>query len=395
MNRKTFERALRRHYRAKVPMSIPSRVMPQPLDDVARDPSDARPAKRFAFKFAIVGLFAAVTLLFVLGHGPATPIVFAEVDDVYAFQAVSATDLLFQTRPETTPLAWPLSNAEPKVSSQLEVLNRYLNVMEGFLGNETLLSARLEPSDRPEYAWKLNYDSVDLLGAPITYTLYYSEREVAADDPFAFEDEDDEHAVSHLVGEMTFGATVYRLEGKKLVDGDEEVLVLRSYVDALNYVVVRYETDDDGERKFFYSVVVDGIFVDRAKLKVETDDGRIVSELSFIEGTARGTYVFRETTVGGVECIDVDYEIDDETGPESGRILITPVTDTVTGIVSYSYSVRTDDSEIRYEYERRDEDDEDDGGDDDEGDDNGDDEEDHENEDIEDDEDDSEDVADE
>ena len=360
MNTKRFEAQLRRHYRAMVPPTLPIALSDAHTDESVQ-PARPRPFSAFlgrsALKLAIGAIVAVFTVVIALGRGPATPVVLAQIDDVYAFQAVSATDLLIQAIPKTTPLSFlPLADG-PRVATELDVLNHYLNMMEGFLGNTNRLDAVVLPSDRAGYQYRLVYDTVDLLGAPVAYSLYYNETAAQGVD-FVFDDEDDEDAVTHLAGEMTIGTTVYRLEGKKMQDGDEEAFVWRSYLDQANYVLVRYEADDDGEKKFFYSVVAGGAVINRSKLKVEAEDGRIVTKLTFIEGAASGQYVFREVTVEGVKYVDVTYVIDDGQTVESGTVRVSAVADALTGLTSYEYVVKTDDDdeESRYEYDRHDDD---------------------------------------
>ncbi|OHE41767.1 MAG: hypothetical protein A2Y16_03295 [Tenericutes bacterium GWF2_57_13] len=360
MRTKHFEALLRTHYRTQVPASLPIDLS-DAVSDAVTLPVRTRPIASFlgrsALKLAVGALFAVFTVVIALGRGPATTVVLAQIEDVYAFQAVSATDLLIQATPKAAPLAFlPLATG-PRVETELDVLNNYLNMMEGFLGNTNRLAAVVVASDRVGFQYRLVYDTVDLFGAPVTYSLYYNETS-ATGVSFVFDDEDDDHAVTSLTGEMTIGATIYRLEGKKIQDGDEEAFVWRSYVDLENYVLVRYETDDDGEKKFFYSVVTGGILTNRSKLKVEAEDGKIVTELTFIEGAASGRYVFREVTVEGIRYVDVSYVIDDGTHVESGTVRVSAVADALTGLTSYAYVVKTDDDdeESHYEYDRHDDD---------------------------------------
>jgi len=366
MNKRDFVSQMREHYLAQ----IPNLKADFDLKSVLIEPRVASPRRfrdalrlpwRFAMKFAVLALLGLFTYLLVFQSPANSPTVLAEIIDIYAFQAISSTDLLFTSiTSSTTPLSMPLSvfnlSAKPAIEDDLDDLNKYLNMIEQFLGNDTLLTANVAVSELPEYAYKLTYTSVNLMGEAVTYMLYYNETALDGSvvPDYEFTDAEDEDVTSLLDGMMTIGTVTYYLEGKRIQDPEEdaEIILFRSYIDHDNYVSVRYLTDDDGEQKFFYSVVQAGVTLNRSKLHVTTEDDKVVTKLEFIEGNAKGKYTFRESLVEGVRQISVRYEIQVGEQVEKGEARVQATLDPLTGTTAYSYVVKQDDDDEEHEYEK-------------------------------------------
>lgn len=279
---------------------------------------------------------------------------------------------------------------DPIVAEDIDVLDQYLTMMEQFLGSDNGLSVTVTASDLPDYAFKVVFVTKDLLGMDVTYTLYYNEvlYEEPVDDggddtttttttvpeetttteepattteettttaplgygPGAgepehqFHDEDDNAILYFLNGILIVGDLTYNVEGKKVLEGEEEVFTLYSYIDHDNFVKVRYQTDlEDGQQKFFYEVKVDGVITNKSKVMVGTDpeDGALMAKLEFTEGEATGKYQFKIETVENVTTIKIKYETESAEGEEErGMIIITATYDPATDTTSYEYFLR-------------------------------------------------------
>jgi len=327
-------------------------------------------ALRFALRSFLVIILAGLGYFMFQTAPSSTNSVLAKSTDIVAFEAVSSTDLLVQTAihqatnlasvyPQTTSslLAFePLS----AVATELDTLNYYLNMIEQFLSTQTALDVVLQESELSQYDYKIVYQSVDLSGKPIIYNLYYNESDLGSSptSDFVFNDEGSDHTALLLTGEITILKTKYLLEGKKIIDGNDEIYSLYSYIDTANYVYVRYETDlEDGNKKFFYTVVTDGQTINKSKIKVETENNNLVTDLEFVEGDAVGKYRFVRGELGTSAYIDVTYQILGENEEnEQGSIRVDIITDEVSGNTTYAYTVRPDgeDVEHKYETERKD-----------------------------------------
>jgi hypothetical protein len=312
-----------------------------------------------AFAVALVGC----------GTSSSTVIEFESDADLYSIQAVTATTLLSQTF--QTALALPLSDEstdEPVVEPEIDVLDKYLAMMETYLGEAGALSVEPVASDRPEYQVMIVFTTKTLAGEAIVYTLYWNEtlidsEEPEAEDPivedeptdnetlamgqgpdgFRFHDPEDENVVALLEGLLVIGETEVALEGKTIVNGEVTVVLLRAYLDEANHVAVRYMTAEDGDKQFFYTVVEDGRLLSRTAVKVMNQDGKVFTQLMFLEGSARGRYNFSIETVENVTRIHINYLLSDGQGrPEQGNIVIVATYDPQTEITTYDYVVRPD-----------------------------------------------------
>ncbi len=159
------------------------------------------------------------------------------------------------------------------------------------------------------------------------------------DRDFEFEDENDDAVQYALSGMLVIGDQTFYLEGKKIVEDDEEIMLLRSYIDHDNFVKVRYQTED-GQKKFFYEVKVDGVIVSKTKVLVQTEENLVKVNLTFVEGDANGRYQFMLETEENVTYIKVRYTVEDAEGvEESGSIHIVATYDEVTGLTTYTYTI--------------------------------------------------------
>jgi hypothetical protein len=324
-------------------------------------------------KLALALLTLASAVVFI-GCGTSAPaaIEFESDADLYSFQAVTASTLLSETF--ASALALPLADEteeQPVVEEEIDVLDKYLAMMETYLGETGALSVEPLVSDRPEYQVMIVFTTKTLAGESIVYTLYWNETPFVEEDPivtedpeadpeqpttetqnqafggrpegFRFQDPEDENVTALLEGLLVIGETEVALEGKTIVNGDVTVTLLRAYIDEANHVAVRYMSGEDGDKQFFYTVVENGRLVNRTAVKVMNQDGKVFTQLMFLEGEARGRYNFSIETVENVTTIHINYLLSEGTGrPEQGNILITATYDEATGLTSYEYVVRPD-----------------------------------------------------
>lgn len=318
-------------------------------------------------KLALTLLFIVFAVVFV-GCGTSSPAVieFESDADLYSFQAVTASTLLSESF--ASALALPLADEteeEPVVEEEIDVLDKYLAMMETYLGETGALTVEPLVSDRPEYQVMIVFTTKTLAGESIVYTLYWNETPFVEEEPetdpeqpttqtqnqafggrpegFRFQDPEDENVTALLEGLLVIGETEIALEGKTIVNGEVTVTLLRAYIDEANHVAVRYMSGEDGDKQFFYTVVENGRLVNRTAVKVMNQNGKVFTQLMFLEGEARGRYNFSIETVDNVTTIHINYMLSEGTGrPEQGNILITATYDEATGLTSYEYVVRPD-----------------------------------------------------
>ncbi|MCK7488040.1 MAG: hypothetical protein MZU97_23045 [Bacillus subtilis] len=210
MNRRQLEQAIKKHYQPQIDaVQIEldfdlNRLEPRPVN---RRHQLAIPM-RFALRTLIVFLLAAFTYVLFQTNGSTPNQVLAETPDIVAFQAVSSTDLLIQVIAQNDPATLAFENfANPAnslsiqplsaVENELETLNKYLNMIEQFLGDDQALKVQVSASLIPGYSYQIVYQSFSLSGTPVTYTLNYNETQLteSSERNFAFDDDDDDEVV--------------------------------------------------------------------------------------------------------------------------------------------------------------------------------------------------------
>jgi hypothetical protein len=295
--------------------------------------------------------------------GGVKPFNFESKDQVYAFGAISTTNLLQQEASGLTPLE-ATTGATPSalggesnllVEGEVEDLNKYLNMMEKFLGTNKGFGTETVVSDLPEYETKIVFTAKDILGNDVVYALYLNETVVLTDTETEVDEDDEVDGENHedledletestLTGLLIVGGVNYTIEGSKEVEEDEVKITVISQVDELNYVKVVYKTEED-EAKFSYEVVANGSVTNKTEVKLEVEDDETKTELKFLEGNAQGEYTFKMETEDGKQVIKVEYYINDGTTEESGEAKIDVIVDPITGETTYAYHISTDDDE--------------------------------------------------
>lgn len=326
--------------------------------------------RRFVFRTAFLVFLLFISFFALRGVVNNTQPVLARSQDIVAFQAVSSTDLLVQTAlnqsttlgfynslPGLTKLA---TSQTSNIESELNILNQYMNMIEQFIASKSELNVQIVASDNPDYQLKLIYQGFDLSGKAIKYNFYYSETALSADSTrnFVFNDEYSDKAQLLLQGTMTVLNKTYLLEGKQITYNNEEIYSLYSYIDNSNYVYVRYETDlIDGKKKFFYTVVSDGVVQNQSKIGISTKNNKLLTNLEFQNGDTVGSYKIVRGDNGNALTVDISYVVEKmNVGTETGTITVQIVTDSTTQNTNYVYVIKPANSggEKTYEGERRD-----------------------------------------
>ena len=336
---------------------------------------------------AIVGLFA---LSACNTQGNINELL-ASNQEIYAFSAISSTSLLSQDS-TAQPLTMKLNDTEDTlIEQEIKDINQYLNMMEQFLGDNGGFSIETQVSDKVEYANKIVFTSVDLLGNPIVHTLYYNEEVLTEenevddlsvytteDSEDEFEDEEEneieddededefEDQETKITGILIMNDVEYAISGKKEIEDDETKIEIISSIDDNNYVKVVSKVEDD-ERKYNYEVVTDGVVVTSSKIKIEEEDNETKFVLEYVDGELSGKFEFKREFDDDQDIIKIKYEINNGTETETGEAKIIVITDPLTGNTTYQYQVKTDDDvEVEIEEEREDDEDDDEEDDDEE-----------------------------
>jgi len=275
---------------------------------------------------------------------------FASNEDIYLFSAVSSTSLLTANSPVTS-VAYQLSDEdETLVENEVDDINKYLMMMEQFLGQNNGLSTEIVESDRPEYQHKVEFNTVDLLGNQVVHTLYYQEEaletvtDTTTDDFNSTKSETEEEViedeqVTKITGLLIMNGLEYLVEGKKEIEDNESKIEMKSFIDEDNYVKVVSKVEDN-ERKYFYEIVTDGVVTMQSKVKFENEDNETKFVLEYSNGDVSGFFEFKREIDDDEDIIKIKYEINQGNTSESGEVKILVVTDPLTNNTTYQFKIK-------------------------------------------------------
>lgn len=345
-----------------------------------------------------------------------------EEKNIYAFEAISTSELLSNMTSSNITLSKSIEDSntsliklgngyhdddetndevevdekendgepDPIVTNEIDSVDKYLAMIDKFVGVDNALTVTYETSDNPDYANKCTYVATDISGARVTYVLYFNEvlyeEDTEAIDSSVVDSSSEENSspeetsstvlptglnkLGHGEGEHEFneesedeikyllsgllvvGDVTYNVEGKKVIEDNEEVLKMYSFIDRDNYVKVSLKTEDE-QQKFVYEVVSGGQKINKTSIKVETEDNKVKISLKFVEGEASGEYRFTTEVVDTTTYIKIKYEVEDANGnEESGNIRITGTYDVLTDTTTYTYDVLADGHSNSHEYKK-------------------------------------------
>jgi hypothetical protein len=274
-------------------------------------------------------------------------------EQIYTFSAVSATNLLYASLSETgnlpimQPTALrPLDSNGLLVMDSLGSLNNYLNTIEDLIGKRDTMSFESMESDRLDYQIKLVFSTVDLLGNPIQYIMYYNE---------TIEDSE----TTTFSGILLFKGSEFLLEGSQTTSDEETKMELIAYSSAQNkndYVKVEHKIEEE-QQTFEYEFVLDGETASSSELKIESEDEDLKIELSMEAGESFCSFEIRRISEEGENYLKVEYDLQTLTENEKGEILVTVIIDEITQTSVYHYFVSSDEKDEEYEEDRIEKDD--------------------------------------
>lgn len=331
------------------------------------------------------------------------------VNDIFAFEAVAATELLNESISSSitdTTVYMSSSSVSPTsmLSSDTEMINRYLFTVQQFLKNDDTMDTLLYPSDNSQFQNRVQFTLSRLDGSDLVYNLYLTQTTYditnnpvttsssssttttsststnssstsvtsttttvpnttttidttagatkyandftvsLGNDSFSFPDTFDSAVFYSFTGMFVVNSTITYLEGKQLNDGFEDVFILRAYTDNANYVSVRYHTDQDGLKKYFFESVINGVTVNTSNVSMNSTGGVLNATLSYVEGNQYGDYTFSLDPTKANTEVNVLYNITNGSNEqEQGKLLIVILQNQTTGNVSYEYYITVED----------------------------------------------------
>ena len=261
--------------------------------------------------------------------------VFGDADSFYAYGAASVGAILSsgEGSASSSPHAvtadaavaaaevYPVAAAD---AAQVEILNKYLSLVESLLGGSGITGESVAPAE--EYEFGMRVTRVDLLGGHDSYELYYNKKFLGSET-----DGDETEENYSITGVLVTDGGTYRVSGtyqtESEEDGRESELFFRAYTDdgADSYIEFKQSQEsehDDGdpetEAEYVYTVVTDG--VPREMTVVEYEGEADETELSMVidrydaddSPISREQLLFEDETEDGARVIVVRGTLDGE-----------------------------------------------------------------------------------
>ena len=261
--------------------------------------------------------------------------VFGDADSFYAYGAASVGAILSsgEGSASSSPHAvtadaavavaevYPVAAAD---AAQVEILNKYLSLVESLLGGSGITGESVAPAEGYEFGMRVT--RVDLLGGHDSYELYYNKRFLGSET-----DGDETEENYSITGILVTDGGTYRVSGtyqtESEEDGRESELSFRAYTGdgADSYIEFRQSREsehDDGdpetEAEYVYTVVTDGVRRERTVVEYEGEADE--TELSMVidrydaddSRISREQLFFEDETEDGARVIVVRGTLDGE-----------------------------------------------------------------------------------
>ena len=290
----------------------------------------------------VVAIFLCIFLPIWLQRGGApTPGgdigVFGDADSFYAYGAASVGAILSsgEGSASSSPHAvtadaavaaaevYPVAAADAD-AAQVEILNKYLSLVESLLGGSGITGESVAPAEGYEFGMRVT--RVDLLGGHDSYELYFNKIFLGSET-----DGDETEENYSITGVLVTDGGTYRVSGtyqtESEEDGRESELFFRAYTGdgADSYIEFKQSQEsehDDGDpetgAEYVYTVVTDGVRRERTVVKYEGEADE--TELSMVidrydaddSPISREQLFFEDETEDGARVILVRGTLDGE-----------------------------------------------------------------------------------
>lgn len=239
--------------------------------------------------------------------------VFGDADSFYAYGAASVGAILSsgEGSASSSPHAvtadaavaaaevYPVAAADAD-AAQVEILNKYLSLVESLLGGSGITGESVAPAEGYEFGMRVT--RVDLLGGHDSYELYYNKIFLGSET-----DGDETEENYSITGVLVTDGGTYRVSGtyqtESEEDGRESELFFRAYTGdgADSYIEFGQSQEsghDDGdpetEAEYVYTVVTDGVRRERTVVEYEGEADETELSMVIDRYDADGSCISRE-----------------------------------------------------------------------------------------------------
>lgn len=271
----------------------------------------------------IVGVFA----IQLLSEDPIPSYTPLETDaELIGFQAISAASLLGDLEIVDLSQSFTLLSEEldeDPIETQLDTINRYLNMLEVTLGSQNEMTYLEKPSDREGYTNCICFESIDLLDNPIAFELHYNL--VASE------------GKTLLTGLLINKDDEYAYSGEIYTENGEVRSRFTARINESNYVIVEdYSTAT--EQRFNYQLVQGGLLANQAMVRLESLGKDVKAQIEMNAENHNFTLMVEKTAAN--DGFRVRYQVSNQNQDATGDIDVTVEFDSENQNYQYRYIVR-------------------------------------------------------
>ena len=251
-----------------------------------------------------------------------------------SYQALSSIKML-EVKDEFNSVK-KLSAVKSEINtSDKEVIDRYMKMMEELLDDNGGFQTAIKNSDKAEYTNLIEITTSTIDKEKIVYSLYYNETIVNT-----IVEEDETETIKKINGIAVVGKKEYLLEGsikEEIEDLETETdSTFKIIEDELNYVIVKEEKEIEGaeyEHGYKYTIVSDGKKVNEVEFEIEQEDNELSIELKEKSIDSKTSYKFKKIEEKGTKY----FKIEVKNGTKVSKIKVHVVLDTKTNTYNYEY----------------------------------------------------------
>ena len=286
--------------------------------------------------FNLTRVFQFAVLIFVLGftsilvyaliiNPSVTPLALETDEEVIGFQAISA--LAFTGSVESLSLSYlPLDApvTTPNIADQITNLNTYINALETLIGDKDNITLETSESIRPEYAFFIHFEAINLLDQLVNYDIYFNKTQDLQNSN-----------ITHLEGILILSENEYALQGTITQTQSVKQISITAMIDQDNYVTIEDQSTESNQQ-YRYTVYENSVQTQQMVMGLTMSENRISAKVNYEQGGDTVQFQISKVEANSETAhIMVKYSCNNSNVDEEGDINVTVEYDETT--LSYQY----------------------------------------------------------
>jgi hypothetical protein len=269
--------------------------------------SEYTPKPVFAFKPVMTMAILVLTLVFVsalaIPYLPKKPILFENFENAIAISSLTALNLAEQTYTSVSTQTLSFYDSSHVIDDEIGKLTTYMTFIEQLVLTEKLITSSHQ-IDRNRK--KISFETTNMFSENQAYEL-----------SFTSQYSDRRNDVFKLGGVLVFNHEVFVIEAQTLIINGKHQLILKLIIDSVNYIIVRYE-EDNNQFNYDVEVYTNDLLTQSLKLIYRAQANQKEVFVHFIKGKTIGSYRFTQNE----DAIKAHYAILKNGTRETGNMMV-------------------------------------------------------------------------